>query len=365
MKLGIDLFQTRQKIALLSSASTCTSEGEPSFWKLFHNAPLRKLFSAEHGFALRAAAGDAVSDDREPRTGLPIYSLYQAHTKALNTALLEDVDALCYDLQDVGARFYTYTSSLLECLRACKKAGKLLIVLDRPNPVGNALEGFGMSAGFTSFVGAFSAPMRYGLTCGELARYLNQGIGADLEVVPMQGYDSRFYWKDTGLPWTKPSPNIIDADACQVYLATCLMEGLNVSEGRGTVKPFYQIGAPFIRSEDWIRRIGRVDGVELLPVCFVPQASKYRGELCHGVELVLQKKWEHTFELALRLVTSLQALYPQNLEYVQGEQGYFLDLLCGNDRLRHGLSVERGLEIAAADCRAFFDIQKEVSLYGK
>ncbi len=364
MKLGIDRFQTAYSIGLLSAVSACDSNGLPSFIKLFQTTNLRKLFSAEHGFAGHAGAGDSVADGIEPRTELPIYSLYQAHSKELNSALLEDIDALVYDIQDVGARFYTYTSSLLACLKACRTAGKAFIVLDRPNPIGNRLEGFGRRAEFSSFVGAFDAPIRYGLTCGELARYLNKDIGAELEVVSMEGYQSHFLWKDCNLSWTKPSPNIIDAEACLIYIATCYMEGLNVSEGRGTDKPFYQIGAPFIDPDTLIKAIGEQPGISILPVEFTPVSSKYAGEPCRGIEFVIEDTSFAAFPLGMRLVYALQALYSHKLEYLQSKSGYFLDLLCGNDFVRRGLPIERVLDIAAQDCKDFSTIQKEVSLYG-
>lgn len=363
MKLGIDVFSTNLKIGLLSSTSAHTSSGEPSFYKLFLKGNLCKLFSAEHGFAGVVGAGDEVEDGKEPRTGLPIYSLYKDAGKELDIALLADLDALVYDIQDVGARYYTYTSTLLVCLKACKMAEKKFIVLDRPNPLGNRIEGFAMQEGFYSFVGAFQAPMRYGLTCGELALYLNRDIGADLQVVPMQGYTPAGYWESTGLAWHKPSPNILDPKACQIYQVTCLLEGLNISEGRGTERPFYTIGSPFIEPEKLMQRLGEWKGIEMKAAHFVPESSKYKGETCHGIEFVLQKDLQAAFPLALRLYYALRELYADKLEHIRSKSGYFLDLLCGNDFLRKGMPLEKALEMAEADSKAFASIQKEMGLY--
>ena len=180
--------------------------------------------------------------------GVPTYSLY-GQTRAPDAAMLAGVELMLFDIQDVGARFYTYLYTMSLSMAACAQAGIPFLVLDRPNPIGGqAIAGNCLDPAFASFVGQYPIPVRYGLSIGELARVFNEeyGIGADLHVVAMEGWKRSFYWEDTGLPWVPPSPNMPSPETAVIYPGTCFFEGTNVSEGRGTAKPFEQFGAPFI-----------------------------------------------------------------------------------------------------------------------
>ncbi|HXF76272.1 MAG TPA: DUF1343 domain-containing protein, partial [Methylomirabilota bacterium] len=211
-----------------------------SDWKL------AAIFGPQHGF--RADLQDNMVEsphDEDPKRGAPIFSLY-SETREPTSEMLDLIDVLVIDIQDVGARIYTFIYTMANCLRAAAKRGLPVIVCDRPNPIGGAVEGPMLEPGFESFVGQFPIPMRHGMTVGELARLFNErhGLGAALEVVPMQGWRRSMYWDETGLPWVMPSPNMPTLDTAVVYPGTVLFEGTLLSEGRGTTRPFELIGAP-------------------------------------------------------------------------------------------------------------------------
>ena len=214
------------------------------------------LYGPEHGIRGAAQDGEHIAHSTDHRTGVPTYSLY-GQVRAPDAAMLADVELMLFDIQDVGARFYTYLYTMSLSMAACAQAGIPFLVLDRPNPIGGqAVAGNCLDPAFASFVGQYPIPVRYGLTIGELARLFNEeyGIGADLHIVPMEGWQRSFYWEDTGLPWVPPSPNMPSPETAVIYPGTCFFEGTNVSEGRGTAKPFEQFGAPFIDGARLSRR---------------------------------------------------------------------------------------------------------------
>ena len=213
---------------------------------------LAAIFGPQHGY--RADVQDNMIETghaEDPTRGVPVYSLY-SETREPTAEMLDGLDVLVIDLQDVGSRIYTFVYTMANCLRACRKHGIPVIVTDRPNPVGGEqIDGPTLVDGFESFVGQFPIPMRHGMTIGELARFFNEsgGIGADLTVVPMENWVRPMYYEDTGLPWVMPSPNIPTIESAVVYPGTVLFEGTNVSEGRGTTRPFELIGAPWVDAE--------------------------------------------------------------------------------------------------------------------
>ena len=305
---------------------------------------LAALFGMEHGFGGAAAGGKDQADAVDARTGLPIFSLYGAsHEPAADT--LAGVDLLVYDVQDVGVRFYTFISTLFYVLRSAGRYGCPLLVLNRPNPInGDAVEGPLLQPGFESFVGIARLPVRHGMTVGELARYFNEeyALGADLAVVEMQGWQSSRWFDETGLPWVPPSPAMPHLSTATVYPGTCLIEGTNVSEGRGTALPFEQVGAPWIDGFSLACALNDLDltGVRFRPAAFEPAASKYAGRLCHGVQVhVLDRDAFRPVSLGLHLVATLSSLYPDNLrwtsrERADGEKHYTFDVLTGSDHIR-------------------------------
>jgi len=250
---------------------------------------LSVLFGPQHG--LRGETQDNMIEwegYRDPLTGLPVHSLYGEHRKP-TASMLSDLDVLVVDLQDVGARYYTFVWTLLLCLEACAEQGKSVLVLDRPNPIGGAVEGNILDLAYRSFVGLAPIPMRHGATMGELARWLRRWarLDVDLEVVAVQGGDRDHYHDQTDLPWVLPSPNMPTVDTALVYPGACLLEGTSLSEGRGTTRPFELVGAPGLDPEALAAALTARDlpGVRFRPVWFQPTFQKHAGELCGGVQL--------------------------------------------------------------------------------
>jgi uncharacterized protein YbbC (DUF1343 family) len=304
------------------------------------------LYGPEHGFSGAAADGAAVGHTRDRRSGLPVYSLYGA-TLEPTPEMLAGVDLLIFDMQDVGVRFYTYLSTLYYVLRGAAKAGKPVLLLDRPNPI-NAVqvEGPGIAPGFYSFVGIASMPVRHGLTLGELARWLNAGglagvapANAELEVVSMSGWRREMWFDDTGLCWAPTSPAMAHLSTATLYPGMCLLEGTNFSEGRGTSLPFEICGAPGCDGYALAKQMNSLDlpGVRFRPVEFVPAASKFAGKTCSGVQVhVTGRNVLQPVALGLHLVAALRRAFPEQFAW---REAHF-DRLTGSDQVR--LALERG-----------------------
>src|SRR5690606_25114023 len=260
VRLGIDVLMAQgagalegMRVGLITNHTGRDAQGRSTI-DLLHGHPrieLVALFSPEHGIRGTARPGERVSSGRDEETGLPIHSLY-GETREPTAAMLEGLDALVFDIQDVGARYYTYVWTMTLAMQAAARHGLRFVVLDRPNPIGGELvQGTVLEPAHATFVGLYPVPMRHGLTAGELARLANEefGIGADLEVVRMEGWRRSQWWDETGLPWTPPSPNMPDLESATHYPGTCLFEGTNLSVGRGTSAAFQQIGAPWLDHE--------------------------------------------------------------------------------------------------------------------
>ena len=318
------------------------------------------LFGPEHGIRGDAEAGAGVSGGRDPATGAPVYSLY-GRSKKPTPRQLRGLDALVFDMQDVGARFYTYVSTMGYAMQAAARAGIPFVVLDRPNPIGDRVEGWVMEARHESFVGLYPVPVTHGLTVGELARMIQgegwlPGLqGLDLRVVEMAGYRRGTPWEETGLPWTPPSPNVPDVETARVYPGTALFEGTTASEGRGTRAPFVTVGAPWADAAALAAEMngaeldgGPLPGVRFEPAEFVPvdlpgQATdpKWEGETVRGVRLVVTDP--AAFRPVVTGVYLVEAVYRQaprgaHRGYLKGG---WLANLAGTDRLRR--AVEDGL----------------------
>ncbi|WP_223067091.1 exo-beta-N-acetylmuramidase NamZ domain-containing protein [Paenibacillus caui] len=315
-------------------------------------AELTALFACEHGLYGQRQAGEKFGDETHPSLGIPVYSLYGEYKKP-TAAMLESVDTILFDMQDLGVRFYTYLSTLIYVMEACAEHGKSLLVLDRPNPLGgNVCEGGILQPGFESMVGAWSMPIRTGLTIGELALAVNgeRRLGCDLDVVLMEGWNRKMEFIDTGLPWMMPSPNIPTIDSVRVYAGTCLFEGTNVSEGRGTTRPFEWIGAPWIDGADLAAAMNkrRQPGVHFHPVYITPTFSKHQGELCGGVRLfVTQPDLYQSVRTGLALLHEIASGYPERFEWLSpppGGRRHFIDLLAGGEDVRARIADEEGLE---------------------
>ena len=303
---------------------------------------LSALFSPEHGIWGNHHDMLKIPSATDERRLIPIHSLY-GETLQPTQEMLRGIDALVYDIQSVGARFYTFITTMLLAMRAACEHGIGFIVLDRPNPIGgDRLEGPLLRHDFKSFVGAHAIPIRHGMTIGELALLFKAELGLDLqlEVVPMHGWARRMWYDQTGLPWVPSSPSMPTLDTAILYPGMCLIEGTNLSEGRGTTKPFEWIGAPWIDADEWSETLNRLElsGVRFRPVHFVPSLSKYADELCHGVSVhVMDRRLAMPLDVVLHLFATVMEAYPDHFEFLETDGRHFIDLLAGTDSLRLAL----------------------------
>ena len=290
---------------------------------------------------------------------VPVYSLY-SETREPTAAMLANLDVLVIDLQDIGARIYTYIYTMANCLRACARHGVQVIVCDRPNPIGGTdVEGALLVKGFESFVGQFQIPMRHGMTMGEIARLFNDvfGLGAALEVVKMEGWQRGMYADETELPWVMPSPNMPTLDTAIVYPGTVLFEGILISEGRGTTRPFELIGAPWVDAESFARRMNGLGlgGVYFRPAVFEPTFQKHAKLTCGGCQIHVTDR--NQFRPVLTGVALIAMFYQTNpVEFAWRQPPYEyepekmpIDILSGSTTLRQ--QIETGVdarEIAAS-----------------
>ena len=353
----LDVFLGR-RIGLVTHPAAVTRDCTSALDALLGaGAELAALYGPEHGFDGSAADGAPVGDAVDPRTGLPVFSLY-GPIQEPTPAMLADVDALVFDMQDVGARFYTFISTLFYVLRGAAKAGKPVIVLDRPNPInGERIEGPLVDPGLESFVGIVPIPIRHGLTTGELARYVNAEyqLKADLTVVEMRGWKRENWFDRTGLPWVAPSPGMPHLMTATVYTGMCFVEGTNLSEGRGTALPFEIVGAPWLDGYELAQSLNRLGlpGVRFRPLYFVPSASKHTGQKCSGVQLhVTDRDAFRPVITGLHVVAACRAQAPERFEFLgsswEGRPPHF-DLLTGVAAVREGLAGGKAVrEVPAA-----------------
>jgi uncharacterized protein YbbC (DUF1343 family) len=308
---------------------------------------LGALFGPQHG--IRSDVQENMIETghgHDDRRRVPVYSLY-SETREPTAEMLRGLDALVIDLQDVGTRIYTYIYTMANCLRAARRHAVKVIVCDRPNPIGGmAVEGPMLEHGFESFVGLFPVPMRHGMTIGELARLFNEhfGIGADLEIVPMTGWRRAMYADETGLPWVLPSPNIPTLDSAIVYPGTVLFEGTNVSEGRGTTRPFELVGAPWVDAECFAGDMNRLalPGVHFRPAIFEPTFHKHAKTACGGCQIhVLDRAAFRPVETGVALLGAFHAggFAWRDPPYEYEAQKPPIDILAGSAALRNGIDA--------------------------
>lgn len=368
-----------KRLGLLTNPTGITSDFEPTVQvcRRLKSARLTALFACEHGIRGERQAGVAFGDETDPDTGIPVFSLYGERKKP-TADLLDHVDALLFDIQDLGVRFYTYLTTLIYTMEACEASGTELIVLDRPNPLGGIVcEGGLLREGFESMVGGASVPIRTGLTIGELAGFLyaDRGMSFPFRVVPLEGWNRRMEYPDTGLPWLMPSPNMPAMDSVRVYPGTCLLEGTNVSEGRGTTRPFEMIGAPWLDGRELSERLNgrKLPGLRTVPLYYTPTFSKYEKELCGGIRLFVTDPGAYRpVETGLVLLHEIMSLYPGRFEWLspfkEGRKP-FIDYLTGGDRVRTTLADKDGLAALSQDWRMEAEAWKERTapfyLYGR
>jgi uncharacterized protein YbbC (DUF1343 family) len=338
---------------------------------------LSAIFGPQHGFRSDVQDNMIETPHRDDaRRRVPIYSLY-SETRQPTADMLRGIDALVVDLQDIGARIYTYIYTMANCLRAAAQHGVPVIVADRPNPIGSAVEGEALVPGYESFVGQFPMPMRHGMTIGELARLFNEhfGIGAQLEVVKMEGWRRQTYFDETQLPWVMPSPNMPTLDTAVVYPGTVLFEGVMLSEGRGTTRPFELVGAPWIDAERFAEAMNahHLPGVHFRPAVFEPTFQKYAKQACGGCQLhVTDRQAFRPVITGAALIQTFRRMDPAKFAWRQPPYEYELeklpiDILAGSDVLRRQIESDLPLkEIAASwqeDEEAFGRLRRPFLLY--
>jgi uncharacterized protein YbbC (DUF1343 family) len=339
---------------------------------------LTTLFGPQHG--IRGDVQDNMIETehtRDARTGIPIYSLY-SETREPTEEMLENIDTIVFDLQDVGCRIYTFVYTMANCMRAAKKFGKRVIVCDRPNPInGNTIEGNITEHEFKSFVGQFELPTRHGMTTGELAKMFNEyfGIGCDLEVVKMEGWQRGMWFEETNLPWVLPSPNIPTVDTCVVFPATVHVEGTELSEGRGTTKPFELNGAPFIDPWVWVAELEKFNfaGVAFRHSFFRPTFQKWAGQTCGGLQIHVTDREAFTpVIVGIAMIKTAYDLYTEHFEWKRDAYEYVFDknpfdVVCGTDKIRKQIEADASLEEVedswAEGLKSFAEVRKSYLLY--
>lgn len=332
-----------RRVGLVSNQTGVDAAGTHDVERLLAaGVRLVALYSPEHGFRGAAAPGEAVASTRDSATGLPIYSLY-GRTVAPTPAMLEGVDVLLVDLQDVGARYYTYISTAIEVMRAAGRDRIPVIVLDRPNPIGGAVQGNVLDTAFRSFVGPLAVPMRHGLTLGELARLARAelDLAVALTVVPVAGWRRDQPFDETGLPFVPPSPNLRSVAALFHYPGTCLFEGTNLSVGRGSDRPFEQVGAPWLDSDAVLKRLDRRAraGVIFEPVSFRPVRpgdGKFADTTVEGIRLHIRDRAAYDpTRTAVYLLEAIRRTHPDRFAWLPPH----FDRLAGQRGLREGLEA--------------------------
>lgn len=369
-----------KRVGLVSHPASVDSTLEHAANLMFRHPEIQltTIFGPQHG--ARGETQDNMIEWEgytDSVTGLPVHSLYGT-TRKPTPEMLSNVDVLVIDLQDVGARYYTFIYTMALAMEACGELGKGVIVVDRPNPIGGqAVEGNVLNPAFQSFVGLHPLAIRHGLTTGELARYFQRecGIACDLEVISMKGWKRAEYFEETGLPWVFPSPNVPRVETAVVYPGLCLLEGTNVSEGRGTTLPFELSGAPWIRPEELVERLDDLclPGVRFRPLHFQPTFHKWAQQLIGGVQIfVTDRSVYRPFLTGIALVKLYRELGGDRFKWNDPpyEYEYTLlpfDILCGTDLVRRQLEDGSSLaEIQAAwqsDLERFREKRQRYLLY--
>lgn len=349
MKLGVEVFLEDgykpfigNRIGLVTNMTGVNQKLTPTI-ELFVDHPginLTALYGPEHGIRGDAKEGEGVQSSIDPYTNLPVYSLYGDSRKPTKE-MLESVDVIVFDLQDIGSRYFTYIYTMAYVMEACGEQGKQFVVLDRPNPIsGDRIEGNLVEEDVRSFVGLLPIPNRHGMTVGELAQLFKYkfGYNCDLTVVPMEGWLRSMYFDDTPVLWVPPSPNTTNIDMNVLYPGTCLIEGTNLSEGRGTTRPFEWIGAPYVDGQRLAKVFNekKIEGVIARPISFKPTYQKHMNVICSGIQLhIVDRRILNAWETGLLLIETIAEMYPNDFSFIEnGQKKYFFDLLAGSKSIR-------------------------------
>jgi len=370
-----------KSIGIITNHSAIVSSGTHLVDTLFNtnNIEIKALFGPEHGIRGDAPDGHSIKDGVDTKTDLPVYSLYGKNRKPTKE-MLEGIDLIIFDIQDIGARFYTYISTLYYAIQSSAENDIPIIVLDRPNPInGLTVDGPIRKEEFKSFVAIAPIPIQHGLTIGELAiMFNNEGwIGtkrkADLTVVRMRDWKREYFFDDCNLKWVNPSPNMPSLNTAIIYPGMCLIEGVNVSEGRGTYSPFLQIGAPYINSKELLKSLNKFDhpGISLEEITFTPESipnmsvkPKYLNEKCNGIKISITNKNEiQSLKFGIQVLYSINKLYPEEFKYRRN----WLDKLFGDtylkEMLESGNTPDEIYSVWEDDVELFKQLRKKYLLY--
>lgn len=369
-----------KRLGLLSNQASVTHRFEHVIDVLTGaGGKLHCLFSPQHGFFGEKQANMRESpDDWDRARQIPMVSLY-SNVRRPPASVLQNIDVLLVDLQDVGTRVYTYTTTMGLCMEAAAELGVKVVILDRPNPInGKAMEGNLLSLDCRSFVGRYPVPMRHGLTIGEFALFVagHCNIPCDLEVIPMHGWQRRSMFSGTHLPWVFPSPNMPTWETALLYPGMVLLEGINVSEGRGTTLPFQLFGAPFIDQKKLARSLDprALRGIALRPATFEPMFDKWRGQTCYGFQIhVTDPDQFRPYRFGLALLQSVMREHPGDCQWLPPPYEYEyeklpIDIILGSQQVRK--AIEQGVSLDevehgwAGDIEAFQELRKDCLLYG-
>ena len=372
---GIDVFLADipqplrgKRVALITNQGGIDRAGQSEIDLIAARKELKlvSLMAAEHGIRGTAAAGESVSDEVDSKTGVPIHSLYGSEDQGPTPAMLENVDAIIYDLPEVGGRTWTYVSTMALAMKAAAKKGIPFVVLDRPNPIGGEIvEGALVDSGYRSFVGMYPIPARHGMTVGELATMFNTkfGIGADLTVIKAANWQRSQWFSDTGLPWVNPSPNLRSPAALNDYPGTVYFEGTNVTEGRGTDRPFEQVGASWLDAPAVVRTMNakQLPGIrfEAITMPVEKGARKFGGQTIPGIRFVITDREAYRpVSTALILIDEIRRQHPNDFKW-----GGTIDRLTGSDKARKAIDAGRLSELLAEWDRVAAQFRKDREPY--
>jgi uncharacterized protein YbbC (DUF1343 family) len=370
---GIDVLEAQKfaplrgkHVGLVTNHTGLDSQGRSTVDVLTHAAGMQlvALFSPEHGLAGRE--DEKLPSSKDPSTGLPVFSLY-GETRRPTDDMLVGIDALVFDVQDAGVRFYTYTATMAYCMEAAAKHNIAFFVLDRPNPLGGeVIEGPMLDPDKTAFVAYFPMPIRYGLTIGELAQFFNaeNHIGADLHVIAMKNWHRNYYFESTGIKWIPPSPNLRTTKGAVLYPGIEILQNAGVSVGRGTQTPFEEFGAPWLNGADVASALNErhLPGVHFTDQPFIPISGLYSGERCGGVAIRVTDRFTvRSVRVGLEIAALLQKLYPKQFDTTK------LLLLVGNaetvQQLQSGVAPEKIVASWSADLATFDQVRRKYFLY--
>jgi len=378
MKLGIDLIDQYldvfkgKRVGLMTNTSGVNSQLQSTINIMKAKTNLVALFAPEHGVRGNFQAGEKFLTYTDEETGVLVHSMYGENRRPTKE-MLDQIDILCIDIQEVGSRFYTYIYSMAYAMEACKEYQKTMVVFDRPNPInGVDVEGNILDFNYRSFIGYYPIVQRYGMTIGELALMFNEedNIRCDLKIIPMKGWRRKMYFEETGLSWVFPSPNLPTIDSTIVYNGTCIFEGTNISEGRGTTVPFQLVGAPFIKPHELAKALNdqQLKGVIFRPQYFTPSFSKYAGTLCAGVFVqVLNRRSFEPVKTGWTMLEILRQLYPQEVKILppfRENRPCMLELNTGCDYIKaQKYSLAELALILKEDTQKFKQTRKKYLIY--